>query len=76
MARLKLFLRIGGTLCFLTGIMCLPVGYGVSPKRDLSAFKNLADMHAFVRVGVFLMALGGVAVGASYLTPGRIDDEG
>jgi hypothetical protein len=40
------------------GILCLPVGLGVSPKRDLSGFFNLADVGLFVKAAAALGALG------------------
>ena len=39
-----LFLRIAGAATAAAGLLCLPVGYGIDPKRDLSAFSNLADI--------------------------------
>jgi hypothetical protein len=73
MGRLKLILRIGGTLCFAGGVMCMPLGYGVSPKGDLSVFVNLADMHAFIKIGLLLMAGGAVAFMASLVLPGEAE---
>lgn len=70
----KLILRIGGILCFAVGLLCLPLGYGVSPKRDLSVFSNLADMHAFIRAGLLLIAVGAAAFAVSHLLPGDIDE--
>lgn len=50
MAQAKLFLRIAGVASAAVGVLCLQVGYGISPKRDLSAFSNLADMGIFLPV--------------------------
>lgn len=73
-SRFKTVLRIGGMLLFVAGLVCLPVGYGVNPKRDLNFFNNLADLGAFVRVSVVLVAVGLVTMAASCLVPGEIDD--
>jgi hypothetical protein len=46
----------------------------VSPKRDLSAFENAADLGAFVKPGLGLIGVGLVVVALSYLLPkNRID---
>ena len=49
---------IVGVSLFSFGVLCLPVGIGVSPKRDLSVFFNLADMGAFVSTGLTLIVVG------------------
>jgi hypothetical protein len=52
----------------------LPVGWGASPKRDLSAFNNAADLGAFVKPGVLLIAAGLLMVLLAFLLPkSRID---
>jgi heme/copper-type cytochrome/quinol oxidase subunit 1 len=50
--------RFVGIVLFLLGVMCMPVGYGVNPRRDQSVFHNLADMNAFVVWGAALGACG------------------
>jgi hypothetical protein len=72
--RLKTALRIGGVLVFAIGLMCLPIGYGISPKRDLSPFNNLADLGAFIQTGLILIAVGLLLIGASYAVPGEMTD--
>jgi hypothetical protein len=37
--------RFVGIILLILGVMCMPIGYGVSPKRDQSVFHNLADMN-------------------------------
>jgi hypothetical protein len=56
------------------GVVCLPIGFGVSPKRDLSLFNNLADMGSFVNVGILLITLGVISLGLSSLVPSDLDD--
>ena len=65
MDRLKTILRVGGTAIAAIGVLCLPVGFGVSPKRDLDIFSNLADLGAFVHLGITLVVLGLLALGLS-----------
>jgi hypothetical protein len=50
--------------------VCLPVGLGVSPKRDLSLFNNLADMGAFIKAALILIPVGLIVAVLSYLLPG------
>jgi hypothetical protein len=42
--------------------MCIPIGIGVNPKRDQSAFFNLADMGAFIWTAVGLISIGVIAM--------------
>lgn len=69
-ARAKLLLRIVGVALLLLGLMCLPSGSGISPKRDLSAFNNLADAGLFLRVGL-VVTTGGALLVAAWILPGR-----
>ena len=55
--------------------MCLPLGFGISPKRDLSAFSNIADTGAFIRVGIVLIVLGLTAFLLSHFVPSDEIDE-
>ncbi len=71
MEQAKLLLRIGGAASLAAGVLCLPVGYGVNPKRDLSAFSNLADMGIFVTSGLIMVAIGAVLLLGSWLLPGK-----
>jgi hypothetical protein len=66
--------RVIGVALAVIGAGALPVGFGVSPKRDLSAFENAADLGAFVKPGLGLIGVGLVVVALSYLLPkNRID---
>jgi hypothetical protein len=66
--------RIIGITLLLIGAGALPVGFGVSPKRDLGAFENAADLGAFVKPGVVLIGAGLVTVVLSCFFPkSRID---
>ena len=48
-------------LCGL-GVICLPLGFGISPKRDLSLFDAFADTGAFALTGLGLISLGLIAI--------------
>jgi hypothetical protein len=74
MNRLKTGLRIGGTALVAVGAMCLPLGFGLSPKRDQNLFSNIADLGAFVQTGVILMAIGLLAIGLSDAARGEMSD--
>lgn len=74
MSRVRVILRVGGTLAAAIGVLCLPIGYGVSPKRDLSMFNNLADVGAFVTVAVILILLGVIALLVSRFLPGDVSE--
>ena len=67
----KLRLRILGVAIAAVGLMCLPVGYGINPKRDLSAFNNLSDTGIFVTGGFVFIAIGAVLFVASWILPGE-----
>ena len=69
--RVKLVLRIVGVATAAAGLVCLPVGYGINPKRDLSVFNNLADTGMFITLGLILMAVGAVMLAASWFLPGE-----
>jgi hypothetical protein len=64
-------IRVVALLVGLLGFMCFPVGLGVSPKRDLNAFNNLADMGNFMSIGVRLVGAAVVLFVASFLFPGE-----
>jgi hypothetical protein len=68
-------IRIIGYALLLIGGGALPVGFGVSPKRDLSAFENAADLGAFVKPGIVLIGTGVAVLVLSYFLPkSRVDD--
>ena len=52
------------------GVLCLPLGFGVSPKRDLSAFFNLADMGMFLKAAAVLIPIGFIIFAVGYMLPG------
>jgi hypothetical protein len=67
--RIKEILRVCGILILVLGVMCVPVGWGVNPQRDLSAFLNLADMGAFLTYAVIGIAIGLILLAASAVAP-------
>ncbi len=71
--RWKPILRIGGIVAACVGLLCLPLGFGVSPKRDLSAFSRIADTGAFVKIGLALIFGGLLAVFVSRYAPGDME---
>jgi hypothetical protein len=50
---------VGEIVLAATGVLCLPVGFGVSPKRTF--FNNLSDRGAFVSTALALIAVGLIA---------------
>jgi hypothetical protein len=62
-------IRVVALLVGLLGFMCFPVGLGVSPKRDLNAFNNLADVGNFISIGVTLVGAAAVLFVVSFLFP-------
>jgi hypothetical protein len=75
MGRLKGMLRIGGMVTFIIGGFCLPWPRGDNPKLDLSVFYPLRSMHAFVKMGMILMAIGSVAFIMALLLPDQSDSD-
>ena len=69
MHRIKLGLQIAGLAVAAVGVLCLPVGFGINPKRDLSAFFNLTDMGMFLRVALVLIPVGSIVFALGYLLP-------
>lgn len=74
MERLKAHIRLAGIFVLILGGMFIPIGSGVSPKRDLSAFYNLADMGAFLTWAIALIGIGIVLIVVAVLLPGRFED--
>jgi hypothetical protein len=70
MDRIKMGLQIAGVAIAAVGVLCLPVGFSVNPKRDLSAFFNLADMGIFLKVALALIPLGSIVFAVGYMLPG------
>ncbi len=72
--RARTVAQIIGVTTMLVGVGALPVGWGASPERDLSAFNNAADLGAFVKPGVVLIGAGLLVVLLSLLlSKSRID---
>jgi len=70
MDRIKMGLQIAGVAIAAVGALCLPVGFSVNPKRDLSAFFNLADMGIFLKVALVLIPFGSIVFAVGYMLPG------
>lgn len=71
MEQTKLVLRVAGVAAVAIGALCLPVGYGVNPKRHLSAFNNLVDTGIFTTVGLIMLAIGAILLLSSWVLPGK-----
>ena len=65
------FLIVGGVLCCL-GFMCIPVGFGFSPKRNTSLFNNYADLGAFIQTGIVLFCAGVLVIALTLLIPSLV----
>jgi heme/copper-type cytochrome/quinol oxidase subunit 1 len=65
----KEWVRIIGVLVTAAGLLCLPVGIGVSPKRDLSFFSNLADLNILLEIGAICMTIGVLFLVVSLFLP-------
>ena len=64
-----------GVVMALVGLGALPVGMGVSPKRDTNFFNKLADTGIFIKYGLLLILIGIVIlIGSVFLPP--YDDDG
>ena len=63
------WIRTAGIVIFALGGLCLPLGVGTSPKRDLSVFNNLADAGLFIKAGLVISAVGVVLFFLSFLLP-------
>jgi hypothetical protein len=66
--------RVSGMILLILGVMCMPVGFGVSPKRDQSVFHNLGDMRAFLLWGAVLAGSGVILLVVAAILPARFDD--
>lgn len=64
-----------GIVIALIGLGALPLGIGVSPKRDTSFFNNLADTGMFITYGLVLILIGIVVLIVSAFIPPH-DEEG
>ena len=76
MRNLKNWVKGVGIVTVLVGLMALPLGMGVSPKRDTSFFSNLADTGMFVTYGLTLILVGIVALIVSAFLPTHDENGG
>ena len=75
MRTLRSWTRGIGVVMALVGLGALPVGIGVSPKRDTNFFNNLADTGMFTKYGLLLILIGIVIfIGSVFLPPYDDDD--
>lgn len=58
-----------GFVLIACGLMCFPIGMGVSPKRDTSLFNNFADLGVFWKAGSILFAVGVLVLLISAIIP-------
>lgn len=63
----KAWMRGIGIVATLIDVMALPLGMGVSPKRDTGFFVNLADTVTFIKFSFFLIGVGIVLLIVSIL---------
>lgn len=68
---LKDWFRFFGVVLFLSGLLCFPLGIGINPKRDTSAFFNLADFSVFLKIGSVLITCGLLVLFVSVLISSR-----
>ena len=69
------WLKIVGIGMICVGLLSFPLGFGMSPKRDLSAFSNLADLGVLIRFGMASLVIGGVLLATSLFIPRSDNDE-
>jgi len=74
MRRVKSYCRLAGWLLVCLGVMFMPLGYGINPKRDLSLFHNLADLPAFLMWAVGFVGVGVATIGVAYSIPGEFSE--
>ena len=59
MEKFKYWFLGSGIVVVAVGMSCLPLGFGLSPKRDTSIFNNISDTGAFINpITVALLAVG------------------
>lgn len=68
-ARLKDSLRTGGIVLAIAGLVCMPTGAGINPKRDIHVFAWIADTGAFLKVGLWCFGIGASLLLLSFLVP-------
>ena len=72
---MRSWIRGIGAVIALLGLGALPIGVGVSPKRDTSLFSNLADAGIFIKYGLLLILIGIVILVGSVFLPPYDDDD-
>ena len=75
MRTLKSWVRGVGIVTALLGVTALPLGMGVSPKRDTNFFNNLADTGMFIKYGFVLIFIGILVLVASVFIPPHDEDD-
>lgn len=61
------YVRIIAVLLLGFGVLCVPIGFGASPKRDTSAFANWADLGAVAWLALILIPSGILLFFLSYI---------
>jgi hypothetical protein len=74
MRTLKNWIQGIGIVIAVIGLGALPLGMGVSPKRDTNFFSNLADTGMFITYGLLMIVAGIVILIVSAFIPPH--DEG
>lgn len=70
-ARMKDSLRTGGIVLALMGLLCMPAGAGISPKRDIHIFAWIADTGAFLKASLWCFGIGISLLLLSFLIPAK-----
>jgi hypothetical protein len=65
----RIVVRAIGTAVSMLGLLCLPVGFGASPKRDISLFSNFVDLGLYLQLALILIPTGIVMLLLSFLLP-------
>ena len=71
---LKTVLRVGGVVIMVVGGFFLPIRNYVFDKGDLSAFHDVGELGVFVWPALWLILVGLVLLGLSFLVPGELSD--
>lgn len=72
MLTIKTRFLIGGVVLCCLGWMCMPLGYGASPKRDTSLISDFADLGAFKHTGIVLLCAGVLVIVLTLLIPSLV----
>lgn len=63
------YIKAIGICLMAVGILCLPIGFGASPKRDTSIFFNFADLGIFLKASLIFLTLGLLLLAIAWLIP-------